>query len=108
MPQPCSVPTTVSAAAAGWAQPLAQPEMWMAAISRDGGSCRAISVASARAAINPDAQAGVPGQATMRRRGSSARTMKPSRSAAVVSAAARSVRDAEQQAARGPAQAAGR
>ena len=27
--QPSSVPTTVSAAAAAWAQPLAQPEMWI-------------------------------------------------------------------------------
>ena len=31
IPQPRSVPTTVSAAAPGWAQPLAQPEMWMSA-----------------------------------------------------------------------------
>ena len=61
----------------GWAQPLAQPETWMAAIFARGGSCGAISVASARAAISPDAQAGLPGQATMLRRGSSARTTKP-------------------------------
>ena len=31
-----------AAAGAGWAQPLAQPEMWMVTPSRRGGSCRAI------------------------------------------------------------------
>ena len=53
MPQPRLVPTTVSAAGAGWAQPLAQPEMCTASASRDGGRCRASSAASARAAISP-------------------------------------------------------
>ena len=37
MPQPCSVPTMVSGAGAGWAQPLAQPETWTAMPSPEGG-----------------------------------------------------------------------
>ena len=83
MPQPFSVPTMVSAAGLGWAQPFAQPEMW---IVPDQGSrtVSAISLAIARAAMNAEAQAGAPGHATMRRRGSSARVTKPSRSASRV------------------------
>src|SRR5262245_21391799 len=88
MPQPRSVPTIVSGAGAGWAQPLAQPDTCTAMPMPGRCGCRAISAASARAAIKPDTHAGLPGHATIRRRGSSACTMKSSRSASRASASA--------------------
>ncbi len=87
-PQPCTVPTMVSGAAFGCAQPLAQPETWSAMRSPERGTWRAISAARARAAIKPCAHDGAPGQAAMRRRGSEASAMKPRRSAATLVASA--------------------
>ena len=56
--------------------------------ARSPASCGASAAASRRASMKPDAQAGAPGHAAMRRRGSPAHTTKPSRSTAVVSASA--------------------
>jgi len=50
--QVAAVPTTVSDAAVGWAQPLAQPETWTVIPSlRYGAAASATLGASARAAI---------------------------------------------------------
>ena len=79
MPQPCASPTTVSAAGRGMGAALGAAgdvdRNAVAAVPR--GAARARRRA-ARAAMQPDAQAGAPGQAAMRRRGSSASTTKPS------------------------------
>src|SRR6202047_5668567 len=81
--QTAEVPTTVSAAGAGCAQPLAQPEMCILnEPSRCGAAAAAICGARARAAISADAQIGAPAQAITCRRGSSARATKPSATAA--------------------------
>ena len=95
-PGPRSPPTKVSVAGLGWAQPLAQPEMWMVTEpSRIGAAALATSAAMARAGIKPEAQAGAPAQATTARRGSSGRTMKPSPAARSRRRAAGSEADAE-------------
>ena len=73
-----SRPNTARGAGAGWAQPLAQPEIWMISPSGSDRAASAIAGAIARAAISPDAQIGAPAQATTFRRGSAGSTMKPS------------------------------
>ena len=57
--------------------------------SGNPASCGARAAASWRAAMKPDAQAGAPGQAAIRRRGSAASTMKPSSAAAAARPGAR-------------------
>src|SRR5262249_31968173 len=82
--QPLAVPTTVSRAAAGWAQPLAQPDTWMVKPSlRYGAAAAAISGAVARGGLLAGGQRGAPAQAITCRPGSSARVTKPRFAAAV-------------------------
>src|SRR5689334_17235094 len=82
-PQSPDVPTTVSGAAPGWAQPLAQPDRWIVKPSlRYGAAATAISGAMARAAMKAEAQSDAPAQAKTCRRGSSERVTKPRLAAA--------------------------
>ena len=75
------MPTTVSGAARGQAQPLAHPDRCTIGASAPAIVAFARLGASERVEISPAAQIGAPAQATIWRRGSSARTMKPSRCA---------------------------
>ena len=63
MPQPRSVPTMVSGAAAGWAQPLGQPEMWTMAPPEGARCCRGQKAAPAPPQVHG------PGSARKRRTG---------------------------------------
>ncbi len=83
MPQPWLVPTMVRGAGRGMGAAFgAARDMQLRSRWSKPADARASSAAMARAAISPEAQDGAPGQATMRRRGSRASTMKPRRSAA--------------------------
>ena len=82
-------PTIVRVEAAGWAQPLAQPETWRCSEpSSKPLYSFAISAAILRAGMCPDAHSGAPGQAEIACLGSSGEVTKPSASACFSSACA--------------------